>query len=237
MLFPTKLIFVSGPFLFSSYSSANVSTSSTMRSPPATTPSKLRIGVLHDTLNITLFSSRVINSVASASKSSSEPPNPCTNTYKCFSSLLLVIASAFFALAASNRTRMSVRSVRIQFGAETDSLCIFFNKADGSETLRLRCFLSVAETFPNCFNIKSESRVVIVRCFSLFKFSSLLGLTLYTQRRRKMNFAGKRVQNQRIRRRMDFRGTGILDKNFNDFDDGFEEEREKKMEDRNEAPM
>ena len=52
-----------------------------------------------------------------------------------------------------------------------------------------------------------------------------------------MNFAGKRVQNQRIRRRMDFRGTGILDKNFNDFDDGFEEEREKKMEDRNEAPI
>jgi len=52
-----------------------------------------------------------------------------------------------------------------------------------------------------------------------------------------MNFAGKRVQHQRIRRRMDFRGTGILDKNFNDFDDGFEEEREKKMEDRNEAPM
>lgn len=50
-----------------------------------------------------------------------------------------------------------------------------------------------------------------------------------------MNFAGKRVQNQRIRRRMDFRGTGILDKNF-DFD-GFEEEREKKMEDRNEAPI
>lgn len=36
---------------------------------------------------------------------------------------------------------------------------------------------------------------------------------------------------------MDFRGTGILDKNFFDFDDGFEEEREKKMEDRNEAPM
>ena len=34
---------------------------------------------------------------------------------------------------------------------------------------------------------------------------------------------------------MDFRGTGILDKNF-DFD-GFEEEREKKMEDRNEAPI
>lgn len=32
---------------------------------------------------------------------------------------------------------------------------------------------------------------------------------------------------------MDFRGTGILDKNF----DGFEEEREKKMEDRNEAPI
>lgn len=52
-----------------------------------------------------------------------------------------------------------------------------------------------------------------------------------------MNFAGKRVQNQRIRRRMDFRGTGILDKNFETFDDGFEEEREKKMEDRNEAPM
>lgn len=50
-----------------------------------------------------------------------------------------------------------------------------------------------------------------------------------------MNFAGTRVQNQRIRRRMDFRGTGILDTNF-DFD-GFEEEREKKMEDRNEAPM
>lgn len=93
----------------------------------------------------------------------------------------------------------------------------------------------MAETFPNCFNIKSESRVVIVRCFSLFKFSSLLGLTLYTQRRYKRNFAGKRVQNQRIRRKMDFRGTGILDKNF-DFD-GFEEEREKKMEDRNEAPI
>ena len=53
-----------------------------------------------------------------------------------------------------------------------------------------------------------------------------------------MNFAGKRVQNQRIRRRMDFRGTGILDKNFFEtFDDGFEEEREKKMEDRNEAPI
>ena len=52
-----------------------------------------------------------------------------------------------------------------------------------------------------------------------------------------MNFAGKRVQNQRIRRRMDFRGTGILGKNFETFDDGFEEEREKKMEDRNEAPM
>jgi hypothetical protein len=35
---------------------------------------------------------------------------------------------------------------------------------------------------------------------------------------------------------MDFRGTGIfLDKNFED--DGFEEEREKKMEDRNEAPI
>ena len=34
---------------------------------------------------------------------------------------------------------------------------------------------------------------------------------------------------------MDFRGTGILDKNF-DFD-GFEEEREKKMEDRNGAPI
>ena len=50
-----------------------------------------------------------------------------------------------------------------------------------------------------------------------------------------MNFAGKRVQNQRIRRRMDFRGTGILDKNFDL--DGFEEEREKKMEDRNEAPI
>lgn len=45
------------------------------------------------------------------------------------------------------------------------------------------------------------------------------------------------MQNQRIRRRMDFRGTGILDKNFETFDDGFEEEREKKMEDRNEAPM
>ena len=52
-----------------------------------------------------------------------------------------------------------------------------------------------------------------------------------------MNFAGKRVQNQRIRRRTDFRGTGILDKNFETFDDGFEEEREKKMEDRNEAPI
>ena len=52
-----------------------------------------------------------------------------------------------------------------------------------------------------------------------------------------MNFAGKRVQNQRIRRRTDFRGTGILDKNFETFDDGFEDEREKKMEDRNEAPM
>ena len=50
-----------------------------------------------------------------------------------------------------------------------------------------------------------------------------------------MNFAGKRVQNQRIRRRMDFRGTGILDKNFDL--DGLEEEREKKMEDRNEAPI
>jgi hypothetical protein len=37
---------------------------------------------------------------------------------------------------------------------------------------------------------------------------------------------------------MDFRGTGILDKNFFEtFDDGFEEEREKKMEDRNEAPI
>jgi len=37
---------------------------------------------------------------------------------------------------------------------------------------------------------------------------------------------------------MDFRGTGILEKNFETFDDdGFEEEREKKMEDRNEAPM
>jgi len=132
---------------------------------------------------------------------------------------------------------MSVRSVRIQFGAETVLLFNFFNKDDGSDTLRLRCFLSVAETFPNCFNIKSESRVAIVRCFSLFKFSSLLGLTLYTQRRCKMNFAGKRVQNQRIRRRTDFRGTGILDKNFETFDDGFEEEREKKMEDRNEAPM
>lgn len=35
---------------------------------------------------------------------------------------------------------------------------------------------------------------------------------------------------------MDFRGTGILDKNFETFD-GFEEEREKKMEDRNEAPI
>ena len=34
---------------------------------------------------------------------------------------------------------------------------------------------------------------------------------------------------------MDFRGTGILDKNFDL--DGFEEEREKKMEDRNEAPI
>lgn len=35
---------------------------------------------------------------------------------------------------------------------------------------------------------------------------------------------------------MDFRGTGILrDKNFED--DGFEEEREKKMEDRNESPI
>jgi hypothetical protein len=34
---------------------------------------------------------------------------------------------------------------------------------------------------------------------------------------------------------MDFRGTGILDKNFDL--DGLEEEREKKMEDRNEAPI
>jgi hypothetical protein len=79
---------------------------------------------------------------------------------------------------------MSVRSVRIQFGAETVLLFIFFNKADGSDTLRLRCFLSVAETFPN---IKSEAVVVIVRLspprFFFNKFSSLLGLTLYTQRR------------------------------------------------------
>jgi len=85
---------------------------------------------------------------------------------------------------------MSVRSVRIQFGAETVLLffcTIFFNEDDGSDTLRLRCFLSVAETFPNRFNIKSDEAVVvvvvIVRFFSLFKFSSLLGLTLYTQRR------------------------------------------------------
>lgn len=35
---------------------------------------------------------------------------------------------------------------------------------------------------------------------------------------------------------MDFRGTGILDKNFEE-DVGFEEEREKKMEDRNESPI
>lgn len=37
------------------------------------------------------------------------------------------------------------------------------------------------------------------------------------------------MQNQTIRRKMDFRGTGNFAK------DGFEEEREKKMEDRNEV--
>ena len=43
------------------------------------------------------------------------------------------------------------------------------------------------------------------------------------------------MQNQTIRRKMDFRGTG----NLNAKDDGFfEEEREKKMEDRNDVcPM